>query len=138
MSEKQYNERKSTRYQGVNQRLSRTRTHKGKPDVCYSIDYHDPITGKRVRQTIGWRSQGITPEYANSVRVGIMSDRQKEKFSPVVPMDAKDCPSFQQAWELYRVKHLEATEAKGLKAKTGFYKNHLDFVVVLIVIWLKR
>lgn len=126
MAENQHNERKATRYQGVSQRESRTRLHKGKPDICYSIDYRDPITGKRIRKTIGWRSKGITAEYANSVRTGIESTRTKEKYSTFVPIEMDKTPTFQQAWEIYKRDYLEATNAKGLTEKSGFFNNHLQ------------
>ena len=69
----QQNERKATRFDGVYQRPSRTKKYEGKPDVTYTIDYYDPHTGKRVRKTVGNRSQGITAEYANSVRQSLLS-----------------------------------------------------------------
>lgn len=125
MAEKQRNERTSTRYDGVYQRESRVKRHKGKPDVCYMIDYRDPLTGKRVRQTIGWKSKEITAEYANVVRSNLLAKGQKEKFAGVAPQEAKDIPTLAQAWDLYRQDWLEAQGSKGIVTDTGFFTHHL-------------
>lgn len=99
MAEKQRNERKATRFDGVYQRPSRTKKYEGKPDVTYSIDYYDPHSGKRVRKTIGNRSGGITAEYANSVRQTLVSTAKKEAFEGIVPQEAKLVPTLlEQAW----------------------------------------
>ena len=65
---KQKNERVATRFEGVYQRESWSKRFRGRPDVCYSIDYYDPQTKKRVRNTIGWRSEGFTAEMAADMR----------------------------------------------------------------------
>ena len=126
MSNNQSNERKSTRYPGVYQRESRSKLFKGKPDTTYSIDYRDPVTGKRVRQTIGLRSQGITAEYANAVRIGYLAKGLKDKFSAVTPSRAKDVPTFGQAWDDYRQQWLEARNITTLRTDIGLYKYHLQ------------
>lgn len=124
MAEKQRNERTSTRYDGVHQRESRVKRYKGKPDICYSIDYRDPATGKRLRKSIGWRSEGITAEYANSVRQGLLAKGTREKFSDAVPVQ-QDTLTLEQAWNLYRSDWLEARAGKTLTADTGLFRHHL-------------
>ncbi len=102
MAEKQQNERKSTRFDGVYQRPSRSKKYEGKPDITYSIDYYDPHSGKRIRKTIGNRSEGITAEYANTVRQGLLSKAKKEVFEDIVPQQVKNVPTLEQAWLRYR------------------------------------
>ncbi len=60
--------RKATRFTGVQSRESSTKKHNGRPDVCFTIDYIDSTTKKRVRKDIGWSSQGITAAYASQIR----------------------------------------------------------------------
>lgn len=127
MAEKQSNERKSTRFDGVYQRQSRTKRHMGKPDVCYSIDYRDPLTGRRVRKTIGWRSQGITMEYANAARTSLLAQSRKDQFAGIVPQEISDVPTLAQAWEMYRKDWAEARSAASLSTDKGFYANHLKY-----------
>jgi integrase len=126
MPEKQRNERTSTRYDGVYQRESRVKRYKGKPDVCYSIDYRDPLTGKRLRSTVGWRSQGITAEYANVVRQNLLAKGQKEKFAGAVPVEAQRVPTLAHAWEMYRRDWLEARQAKTIRNDLGIFNLHLQ------------
>ena len=114
MAAAQQNERKSTRFDGVYQRPSRTKRYEGKPDVTYTIDYCDPHTGKRVRKAIGNRSDGITAEYANSVRQTLMSTAKKEVLEGIMPQTGKSVPTFGQAWLRYKTDWLEANEKAGI------------------------
>ena len=36
--------------------------HNGRPDLVYTITYKDPVTGKKVWEKIGSKSEGITPQ----------------------------------------------------------------------------
>lgn len=126
MAEKQRNERKATRFDGVYQRPSRTKKYEGKPDVTYSIDYYDPHSGKRVRKTIGNRSGGITAEYANSVRQALASTAKKEAFEGIVPHEAKQIPTLEQAWLRYRSDWLEATGKTRVYHDTRCYIKHIE------------
>ena len=116
MHEPQHNERISTRFEGVYRRESRNKRFGGKPDVCYSIDYYDPLTGKRTRKTIGWRSKNITAEYASAVRTNLIAQGNKDKLSGAAPLDEKSIPTLAQAWERYKNDWLEARQLKTLPA----------------------
>ena len=126
MAEKQQNERKSTRFDGVYQRPSRSKKYEGKPDITYSIDYYDPHSGKRIRKTIGNRSEGITAEYANTVRQGLLSKAKKEVFEDILPQQVKNVPTLEQAWLRYRSDWLEANGKSRLYNDTRNYKNHIE------------
>lgn len=122
--DKQKNERVSTRFEGVHQRESRSKRFKGRPDVCYEIDYRDQQTGKRVRKSIGWRSEGFTAELAASMRRELLSDGKKK----AVLGDAYEAPlvdmPFSEAWEIYRRDWLEG-RTKSEHIDTINYRNHL-------------
>lgn len=124
MAEKQQNERKATRFDGVYQRASRTKKYEGKPDVTYTIDYYDPHTGKRVRKTVGNRSQGITAEYANSVRQSLLSTAKKEALAGILPQSTS-VPTLGQAWEKYDSAWLEARAKPSARFDRSYYKTHL-------------
>ncbi|MDR1945848.1 MAG: hypothetical protein LBQ51_01595, partial [Desulfovibrio sp.] len=126
MAEKQQNERKSTRFDGVYQRPSRSKKYEGKLDVTYSIDYYDPHSGKRIRKTIGSRSEGITAEYANTVRQGLLSKAKKEAFEGILPQQVKNVPTLEQAWLRYRTDWLEANGKSRLYNDTRNYKSHIE------------
>lgn len=42
--------------------------HKGRPDVVYTITFKDPVTGKKVWEKIGKKSEGITPQLCAEFR----------------------------------------------------------------------
>lgn len=125
MTDKQHNERKSTRFDGVHQRPSRSKKYEGKPDVTYSIDYYDPHSGKRIRKTIGNRSQGFTAEYANSVRQSLISTAKKEVIEGVVPQSVKDIPTLETAWLKYKSDWLEAHGKSRGYQDTSCYNKHI-------------
>lgn len=125
MNKKQTNERVKTRYEGVYQRASRVKRHQGKPDICYSIDYHDPLTGKRVRETIGWLSKEITAAYAHAIRNARIERANKARFKGLAPLDEKDIPPLAKAWTLYQHDWLEMHGIKSLKNDTGIWQTHL-------------
>lgn len=126
MADKQHNERKSTRFDGVYQRASRTKKYEGKPDVTYSIDYYDPHSGKRIRKTIGNRSQGFTAEYANSVRQSLISTAKKEVIEGVVPQSVKTIPTLETAWLKYKADWLETHGKSRGYQDTICYNKHIQ------------
>ena len=126
MAIKQQNERKSTRFDGVYQRASRTKKYEGKPDVTYSIDYYDPHSGKRIRKSIGSRSGGITAEYANSVRQSLISTAKKEVIEGVVPQSFKNIPTLEAAWLKYKADWMEANEKSRTYQDTHCYEKHIQ------------
>jgi integrase len=50
---------------------SKKKPKKWKPDRCYTIRYM--VEGKRKTETVGWESQGITPQYCSNLRGKIVS-----------------------------------------------------------------
>lgn len=62
----------SSRWPGV-YKLELKRRYKGRNDVAYTITFKDPVTGKKVWEKIGTRSEGITPQLCAEIR----ADRTK-------------------------------------------------------------
>lgn len=63
----------SKRWPGVYGYDSNKKKTRGKPDVCYHINYR--VDGKLVWEKIGWKSEGYSPEVASEIR----SDRVRSK-----------------------------------------------------------
>ncbi|MBI9110029.1 site-specific integrase [Maridesulfovibrio ferrireducens] len=63
-----------TKFSGVYYRESNTKRHRGKPDQAFLIWYKD--AGRARWKTIGWASEGITAQYANTQRIKIISTLQ--------------------------------------------------------------
>ena len=93
------NARKSTRYPGVQVRESTERRFRGRPDLCYTIDYR--VNGKRVRKDLGWASEGMSAARAAEIRGRLVNEgRLAEALGPgaVAPVTI----TLAEAWERYR------------------------------------
>lgn len=96
--------RKSTRFVGVQTRESSVRRHNGRPDICYTIDYRDATTGRRIRKDVGWASEGMTAQLAAKMRqLEIEASRER----PVTQMPGDTAPeqpvmTLDEAFQRYR------------------------------------
>lgn len=116
--------RKSTKYPGVQARESEERRYRGRPDICYTIDYRD-ATGKRIRKDVGWASQGFSAALAAEMRARLINSAKTAATMGDVPLPHK-IPSltFGEAWERYRQDWLIAT-GKDIKASASIINTHL-------------
>jgi len=109
------------KYPGVTYYESNTKRFNGKPDKCYYIRYID-FSGKRIREKIGWESEGITAKYAfelkneriRNIRLGeevipiqkkkkqqiAFDDFMNDKYLPY-SKDNKNKSSYQREYQLY-------------------------------------
>ena len=118
--------RKSTRFIGVQSRESSTRKHNGRADICYTIDFMDSITKKRVRKDIGWASDGMTAVYASKVRTELMHGTrgQSGALLQALNMNKKSEMSLGQAFERYVTEWL-IPRGKHHAADNSMFHNHL-------------
>lgn len=113
--------RKATRYIGVQVRESTNRKHNGRADVCFTIDYIDSATKKRIRKDIGWGSEGFTAAYASQVRADLIKKSQhmltnKAEYKPTITITLTD------AFERYVTEWLEP-RGKSAKNDRYMFKN---------------
>jgi len=54
------------KWEGVYYYESTTKEHKGKPDVCYMVNFK--VSGRKIWDKVGWKSNGITPQIAQQHR----------------------------------------------------------------------
>lgn len=100
--------RKSTKYPGVQARESEERRYKGRPDICYTIDYRD-ATGKRIRKDVGWASQGFSAALAAEMRARLVNNAKTAATLGDIPISiSKNIPTFGEAWNIYKRDWLEA------------------------------
>lgn len=128
---KQKNERVATRFEGVYQRESWSKRFRGRPDVCYSIDYYDPQTKKRVRKTIGWRSEGFTAEMAANMRRELLGTGKKKAALGELYVAPVQNMLFAEAWEMYKRDWLEAQGKATGRNDTILYQKHLSGLAAL-------
>lgn len=114
------NYRTRTRFQGVYERVSETRTFKGKPDICYDIAYKQGR--KLVWEKAGWASEGYSAKLAADVRAErLRSMRHGEEL----PRDKKKAPLFKDLAEKY-LKWAEENKSDHGQHDKGRYSNHLQ------------
>ncbi|PKO01659.1 MAG: hypothetical protein CVU43_11785 [Chloroflexi bacterium HGW-Chloroflexi-5] len=90
--------RERTKYPGVYERKSDTRTHKGKSDICFDITYK--CGGKKVWEKVGWSSEGYTAKVSSELRANrIVNLRHGEEL----PKEKKSAPYFKEV----AIKYLE-------------------------------
>ncbi|MFI3270548.1 MAG: site-specific integrase [Pseudomonadota bacterium] len=154
------NPRVKTRFEGVYYRESKERRFRGRVDVCYIADYYSPTTGKRVRQSIGWRSEGMTAELAAAIRRDLIAGKriasykatsdtvdavgQNMAHSPATINNMAHSPTeghtdstppsmlVSDAWALYLRDHLQA-QGKTTKADITLYSKHIATISTLYI-----
>ena len=115
--------RKSTKYAGVQARESSERRYKGRPDVCFTIDYRD-ATGKRVRKDVGWASEGFSAALAAEMRSRLVNEAKTSAAMGGVPMPRASSMTLGQAWERYLIEWLDAS-GKNSAPDKSLIRGHL-------------
>ena len=54
------------KWEGVYYLESNSKNFKGKPDICYVVNFK--ISGRKIWEKVGWKSNGITPQAAQQYR----------------------------------------------------------------------
>lgn len=93
--------RKSTKYSGVQARESESRRYRGRPDICYTIDYRDE-TGKRVRKDVGWASEGMSAALASEMRAALIHKSRTSQAMGSSPFKPERSLTFGEGWEKYK------------------------------------
>lgn len=92
-------------------RESSTRRHKGKPDVCFTIDYKD-ANGKRVRKDVGWASEGFSAALASEMRSKLIHEAKEKSALGPSYTPPQTMLTLLQAWEIYKKDWMEAKGKK--------------------------
>ena len=120
--------RKSTKYPGVQARESDERRYKGKPDICYTIDYRD-ATGRRVRKDVGWASQGFTAALAAEMRSRLINAARTTRAMGDIPLPQKIViPTFAEAWEKYKLDWLISNGKAVIQAQSIINQHMQPFL----------
>lgn len=122
--------RKSTKFPGVQARESKDKRYKGKPDVCYTIDYRD-AEGKRIRKDIGWASQGFSAKLASEMRTRLIHEEKKRAVMGNIAIPSNNAiPTFGDAWVRYKRDWLEANGKKTTSSE-GLIRHSLQDLLAL-------
>jgi len=120
------NEREATKYEGVYQRVFYDQKHEGKPVISFTIDYYDPHTGKRVRETVGRSDRNnMSAKLASKIRHSRLERLEKEVQQGVIPQNETDIPTLGMAWERYHTDWLVAQKKAREYNDNNLYETHL-------------
>ena len=128
------------KYPGVEYYESETRKFNGKPEKCYYVRYKNS-SDKRIREKIGWESEGITAKYAygiknerlRNIRLGneaipiqekrkqniLFSDFMEDKYLPYAKSN-KSPSSYNREYQLYHTWIKPVIGQKSLKDISSF------------------
>lgn len=111
--------RKKTKEKGVYELVSETKTHQGKPDICYYITFK--LDGKLTWEKIGWLSEGYSVKLASEIRI----ERTRAiRFGQDLPQQKKRAILFGTLAGEY-LKWSKANKSRdGIDDKSR-YENHL-------------
>jgi integrase len=88
--------RKLSKYSGVYERQSDTRTHSGKKDICFDVTYKRE--GKKIWEKIGWLSEGYTAKVASDLRANRL---RNIRHGEELPKDKQKAPYFKDVATKY-------------------------------------
>lgn len=108
--------RTATRYDGV---LTRQVERNGKVDTAYIIDYYN-AQGKRIRKTIGRKSQGMTVQVAAELRRRAMLDTAQPPITTAQSITVSDAWSAYAAYRAEYGKNINST-----RSDTSSYSKHI-------------
>jgi len=111
--------RELTKYPGVYERKSDTRTHNGKADVCFDITYKRD--GIKIWDKVGWTSEGYTAKTAANLRAErLRTIRHGEEL----PKEKQKAPYFKDVAADY-LKWASQNNTREGRDDKNIYKNHL-------------
>ncbi|WP_028319232.1 tyrosine-type recombinase/integrase [Desulfobulbus elongatus] len=113
------------KFEGVYYYESQTRLFQGKPDKCFVVTFK--VSGRKIWEKIGWKSQGITPQIANEKRNQFVQEIQLG--SPIITAAMRKEEAFkrnryiEEIAQIYFEKNKD--RLKGYKTDLNRYEKHL-------------
>ncbi len=120
------NEREATRYEGVYQRVFYDLKHEGKPVISFTIDYYDPHTKKRVRETVGRSDRNnMSAKLASKIRHSRLERLEADAKQGIIPQNEENIPTLGAAWKRYYDDWLIAHKKARAYNDNSTYETHL-------------
>ncbi len=111
--------RKVTKYPGVYERIAKSRTFKGQPDIAFDITFR--FEGNKIWEKVGWLSEG----YSAKLAADVLSERIRAKrHGDELPQQKKKSITFEKLAEKYIKWSAQNKNREGIEDKSR-YENHL-------------
>ena len=114
------------KWEGVYYLESKTKEHKGKPDICYVVNFK--ISGRKVWEKVGWKSNGITPQAAQQYRAKRIQEIQLG--APVLTAAERKEEALKRNRTIGEIAKLyfetKGHTLKGYKADINRYEKHIE------------
>lgn len=115
----------ANKWEGVYYYESRDKEYKGKPDVCYMVNFK--ISGRKVWEKIGWKSNGMTPQVAQQYRAKRIQEIQLG--TPVVTASERKAEALKRNRTIGEIAEIyfdtKGDSLKGYKNDKHRYKKHI-------------
>ena len=114
-----------SKWEGVYYYESTTKTYKGKPDVCYVVNFR--ITNRKVWEKVGWKSNGITPQSAQQYRAKRIQEIQLG--TPILTAFERKAEALKRNRTIGEIATIyfetKGSSLKGFKADINRYEKHI-------------
>lgn len=114
------------KWEGVYYLESKTKEYKGKPDVCYVVNFK--VSGRKVWEKVGWKSNGITPQSAQQYRAKRIQEIQLG--APVLTAAERKEEALKRNRTIGEIAKLyfetKGHTLKGYKADVNRYEKHIE------------
>lgn len=114
------------KWEGVYYLESKTREYKGKPDICYVVNFK--VSGRKVWEKVGWKSNGITPQSAQQYRAKRIQEIQLG--APVLTAAERKEEALKRNRTIGEIAQLyfetKGHSLKGYKADVNRYEKHIE------------
>ena len=120
-----YHRVSKNKWEGVYYYESTTKEHKGKPDICYVVNFK--ISGRKIWEKVGWKSNGITPQVAQQHRAKRIQEIQLG--TPVITASERKAEALKRNRTIGEIADIyfdtKGYSNKGFKIDKYRYQKHV-------------
>ncbi|CAK7009358.1 MAG: Tyrosine recombinase XerC [Desulfovibrio sp.] len=113
------------KWEGVYYLESNSKTFKGKPDICYVVNFK--ISGRKIWEKVGWKSNGITPQAAQQYRAKRIQEIQLG--TPILTASERKAEALKRNRTIGEIAEVyfdtKGNSLKGFKADKNRYNKHI-------------
>jgi integrase len=113
------------KWEGVYYLESNSKNFKGKPDICYVVNFK--ISGRKIWEKVGWKSNGITPQAAQQYRAKRIQEIQLG--TPILTASERKTEALKRNRTIGEIADVyfdtKGNGLKGFKADKNRYNKHI-------------
>ena len=115
----------ANKWEGVYFLESSSKMFKGKPDICYVVNFK--VSGRKIWEKVGWKSNGITPQSAQQYRAKRIQEIQLG--TPILTASERKAEALKRNRTIGEIASIyfetKGSSLKGYKADINRYEKHI-------------